>query len=227
MSAAAAQNIEVSADEHYRTILYTSGSGKLTGYQRSYSMEDESGKVLITSEAFGHYFGESVKINGDLGQGEFDLVLKPNKKFLNKGFVLENCQNGEILADCNLRKKRGLAITDRQAGVELSTIVANVKNTKLDNFVGALDEGGSSEQSEYYVCHESEQLLYAEYSSRVIPESRAQEKGKLATLKNFFTMRSTACIFIDFVQQQQNGVDDLQLFILAMLHHEFRYARSR
>jgi len=227
MSAAVANNIEESPEEHYRTILYTSDSGKLTGYQRSYSMEDESGKVLITSEAFGHYFGESVSISGDLGHGALDLILKPNKKLLNNGFKLEDRQSGELIADCSLRKRGGLAVTELRTGQELSTVIAYVKNSKLDNFVNSLGEGGSTEQEEYYVCHDSEQLLYAEYSRRHIAGTGTQGDSKIAKFKNFFTSRSENCIFIDSVQQLPWGIDDLQLFVLAMLHHEFMYARSR
>ncbi len=215
------------SDSRFRTIIYTSGSGRLKGFQRTYTMESADNEVMFTADTFGHYFGEKVELEDIRSDKPSVYLMKPNRKLLNNGFTLLDDKD-EVVLTIFLRQKAGIRVVNESNGTELSTKRAFVKksDSKMDKLVNALDEYDAVD--EYYIVLNGENLLYANYGSRVIEQAEESPlpNTKLGRLKKWFTTTSEPSIHIDSVTVSSD-VDDLMLFTIAMVQHEFTYARSR
>lgn len=212
-------------ESHYRTIVYFEEPSKSKGYVRSYVMEDEVGSVLFSAEAFGQYFGRSVVIVQDPDTSAIAYTLKPNRKLVNNGFALVEDRSGETIAECSIRKKNGMAITDVRSGIELSTVIAYRKHTKTDRVIDQIDCGAP--QREYFVKDSISELCYCDYSSRPNSESEQQfdTSTRFGRFKRWLRVSSDSCVFVDHTSPA-SAPADLTLFVLVMMHHEFMHARQ-
>ena len=226
-AASAEHQLNNNPASRFRTIIYTRGSGKLKGFQRTYTMENADNEVMFTADAFGHYFGEKIELEDIRSDRPRVYLMKPNRKLLNNGFTLLD-DKGEVVLTIFLRQKEGIRVVNENNGVELSTRRAFVKksDSKMDRLVNAIDEYDAVD--EYYIVLNGENQLYANYGSRVIEQAEESPipNTKLARLKKWFTTSSEPSINIDSLDVNSD-VDDLMLFTIAMVQHEFTYARSR